>query len=191
MYQSTMGEDIQNIFLEDGSIVLWDAPPKKGNRTMPYRYNGSTELIEQIGIDSIDEELGPFRIIGSAAKYLADIIHLNQEEPYIIGKKVTGDIKREILFDGGIDIYRKGQIPGTELQGYDLEGHGRIWTATEPEEIFLNSDGLKNMIFDNSSDDIERIEAILKGYETKEKNRYNNQMLSITRSYNEGREHRG
>jgi len=89
MYQSTMGEDIQNIFLEDGSIVLWDIPPKKGNRAMPYRYNGSTELIEQIGIESIDEELGPFRIIGSAAKYLADIIYLNQEEPYIIGKKVT------------------------------------------------------------------------------------------------------
>lgn len=186
-----MGEDIQNIFLEDGSIVLWDTPPKKGNRTMPYRYNGSTELIEQIGIDLIDEELGHFRIIGSAAKYLADIIYLNQKEPYIIGKKVTGDIKREILFDGGITVYRKGQIPGTEQNGYTLERHGRIWTATEPEEIFLNSDGLKNMIFDNSSDDIERIEAILKGYETKEKNRYNNQMLSITRSYNEGREHRG
>jgi len=191
MHQSTMGEDIQNIFLEDGSIVLWDIPPKKGNRTKPYIYNGSTELIEHISIDSIDEEIGHFRIIGSAVKYLADIIYLNQEEPYIIGKKVTGNIKREILFDGGIEIYRKGQIQGTELRGYDLEGYGRIWTATEQEDRFFSSDGLINMIFNNSSDDVERIEAILKGYETNEKNRYNNQMLSVVRSFNEGRKQRG
>lgn len=164
-----MTEEKQNIFLEDGSILPWERPLKEGYMSMLYMYNGSTKLIEQIGFDSLDETIGPFKIIGSATKYLADIIHLGDD--YIrMGEPVSGDEKREILFTGGLTIYRQGQIPGTEIQGYDFERHGKIWIARNPEDQYNSSNGLKNLILDNSSNPIARIEAILSGYQTREEN---------------------
>jgi len=164
-----MAELKQNIFLEDGSILPWERPLKDGYMGMLYMYNGSTKLIEQIGFDSLDEAIGPFKIIGSATKYLADIIHLG-DDYFRMDEPVSGEENREILFAGGLTIYREGQIPGTEIQGYDFERHGKIWIARNPVDQYRSSEGLKNLILDNSSNPITRIEAILSGYQTKEEN---------------------
>lgn len=164
-----MGEDKQDIFLEDNSILPWERPLEEGHGSMLYAYDGSTKLVEQIkvGLDTINELVGPFRVIGSATKYLADIAHLSKHI-FRNGESVSGEVKREILFSGGLSIYRNGQIPGTDIQGYYLERHGKIWIAKNPEEQFYGSDGLRNLVLGNDSNAVGRIESILHGYKTKE-----------------------
>lgn len=157
-----MAEEKQKIFLEQGSILPWD-----NSVFMLSWYDGSTKLVEQIGIDYIREEIGPFKINGSAAKYLADIARLSKKT-FRESEHHSSEIKREILFRGAIEIYRNCQIPGTEIQGYDFERNGIIWTAKENEARYHGSDGLKNLILGDEEDKAERIEAILRGYKAQE-----------------------
>lgn len=158
----------EKIFLARGSILRWERPLKKGCISLLHMYDASTKLVGQIGLDLINEEVGPFKIVGSAAKYLADIVYLGKN--WYRDGPVTGEVKQEILFSGGLAIYRKGEIPGTEIQGYDLERRGRVWIAKKPEEQFFNSDGLKNLVLGTTPDVVGRIEAILEGYQTQKDN---------------------
>lgn len=157
-----MAEEKQKIFLEQGSILPWD-----NSRFMLSFYDGSTTLVEQIGLDHIQEEVGPFKISGSAVKYLADIARLSKNT-FRESEHPSSEIKREILFSGVLTVYRNCQIPGTEIQGYDFERNGIIWTAKENEGKYYGSDGLKNLILGDEEDKAERIEAILRGYKAQE-----------------------
>ncbi|MCF7871589.1 hypothetical protein K9L97_01015 [Candidatus Woesearchaeota archaeon] len=181
-----MAEEKQNVFLNDASILPWERPPREGYRSILHMYNGSTKLIEQIGFDSLNETIGPFRIIGSAIKYLADIIHLG-DYYFRMSDPVLGEEKREILFVGGLTIYRQGQIPGTEIQGYDFERHGKIWIARNSEDQYSSSDGLRNLIVDKSLDPIDRIEAILSGYQIQEDDKRNAQSNREYENWERGR----
>lgn len=181
-----MTEEKQNVFLNDGSILPWERPLREGYMSMLHMYNGSTKLVEQIGFDSLDETIGPFKIIGSATKYLADIIHLGKDH-LRFGEPVSGEEKTEILFTGGLTIYREGQIPGTEIQGYDFERQGKIWIARNLEDQYKSSNGLKNLILDNTSNPIARIEAILLGYQTQEDNKRNAQSNREHENWRRGR----
>jgi hypothetical protein len=162
-----MNQKKQEIFLYDSSILTWERPIKEGyTSTLPI-YNGSTKLINQIGFDSIDEEIGPFKIVGSAVKYLADIAHLGKD-CLKTNDSIQSDVKREILFSGGLTIYRECRIPGTRIYGYDVERHGEIWIAKKPEKQFYGSNGLKNLVLGDTSNIPERIESILRGYQAQE-----------------------
>ncbi len=158
----------KEFFLKDDSILSWERPIEDGYRRLSFWYNGSTKIIEQIGFDTIDEVVGSFKIIGSTVKYLVDIIYLDDGWFKLPDEFVSGEKKREILFSGGLTIYKKGQIPGTEIQGDNLERQGNIWVARSPEPQFYNSNGLKNLIFGNPPDFIGRVESILLGYQTQE-----------------------
>ena len=164
-----MAEEKRRIFLDDGSIFPWERPARSGYTEGPEILVDiclwSTRLVEQVGFELMDEEAGPFRVVASAAKYLVDLARMKHRE-----KGVTNEPKRELLFSGGMTVYRKGEIPGTKLQGYDFERKDRIWFATAPEKRFLDSGGLKHLIFGDEPNQIGRIEAILEGYRTQDEN---------------------
>jgi hypothetical protein len=177
-----MGEQ-QSVFLNDGSILPWERPLREERISMLHLYNGSTKLLEQIGFDTLDENIGPFLVRGSAAKYLADILHLGK---YPFGEP-DGDQRREILFVGGLTIYRNGKIPGTDIEGYDLERHGKIWVAKSPEDRYRSSDGLRNLILENSEGPA-RIEAILAAYQEQDDGRAEAQIKREHKSWQAGRQ---
>ncbi|HIG94227.1 MAG: hypothetical protein QT05_C0003G0008 [archaeon GW2011_AR13] len=176
----------EKIFLKDYSILHWERPVKEGVDSMLWMYNGSTKLVEQIGFDLLNETIGQFKIFSSATKYLADIVHLG-EDYLSMGEPISGEEKREILFVGGLTIYIEGQIPGTDIQGYDFEKHEKIWIAKSPEEKYCSSNGLRDLILENSSNPKERIEAILLGYQTQEDNKKNAQDRRDYDSWKRGR----
>jgi len=152
-----MTEEKEAIFLEQGSIFPWEIPGKFYFTV----YQGSTKLVEFVGTDKIDEVVGSFQIIGSAVKYLADIQRINYD-PCIDNPNKE---EREMLFYGNICIYKKGQVPGTTFEGYNLEKMGKIWAATKPEDKFRSSNGLRDLVLGDNIPDEKRIEAILKGYQ--------------------------
>lgn len=163
-----MSDDKKEFILKDGSILPWERPIRAGYMSNLFLYNGSTKIIGYLGFDNLDENIGQFKIIGSASKYLVDIVHLNRENPFKSSGDKIGEKKQEILFSGGIIVYRQGQIPGTEIEGYDFEKNGKIWVTKEPLERYKSKDGLKNLIFENSQDYGGRIEEIISYYQNEE-----------------------
>jgi hypothetical protein len=164
-----MVEEKAAIFLYD-SIIPWKSPPKEiGGYEIIDINEHPTKLIEQIGLDTLDETIGHFRIIGSAVKYLADVSHLGSTG-FDIGGAFNGEEKREILFHGSLAIYKEGEILNTGIQGYEQVRHGKIWIARQVKEPWITEDGLRSLVLgDDSSGSEERIESILEGYRVQEK----------------------
>ena len=151
-----------NVFLYDPKIIPWKTPLPEG---MTWVSIGKPSiLIANLGdLQRLNEEVGPYKIIASAATYLANISHMTPDE--------INEMKKGILYSGAIAIYKEDQIPGTRIQGHDLKKHGRIWTSKDTGK----ARGLQNLIFANAlhpDRKIERIEAILAGYEAQEKSRH-------------------
>ena len=157
----------QPIFLCDGSILPWERPVEEGSISMLHTFNGSTNMIESLGLEALDQVVGPFRIVASAAKYLTDLARLDPRDKWRDGTKVTGKVNREVLFSGGITIYREGVIPGTKINGYDLECEGTIWVAKTPVEQFNVLGGLQQLTL-TSTPNNNPIEAIIVDYKKRE-----------------------
>ncbi|MGV8150623.1 MAG: hypothetical protein ACP5NV_02745 [Candidatus Woesearchaeota archaeon] len=161
----TMEEEKQAIFLIDNSIIPFERYGKPIEILDTLKYNASTKLIQEIGFDTINEQVGPYKIVGSSSKYLANIARLNTRTDLIdVNTQITGEEKEEILFSGTLAIYKTGLILGTDISGNELFMHNKIWVAKSPEKKFYNSEGLKTLLFD-SANRIERIESIIRGYE--------------------------
>ena len=142
---------------------------------------GSTTLVEGRGFDSVEETVGVYKVHAQAAMYLADIVRLNfscsNNEP-----------SREILFSGGVAVFREGQIRGTGIQGYSYIHRGDIWVAKavpkEPTEY-----GLRQLLFaDLEGDDrIARVEAIIEDCQRQTESTARAEAAARGRSFQEGR----
>jgi len=166
-----MSEDKEPIFLSTGRILPWRTEPEKPLLRGPLYaietmgYNSSTKLIEDLGFQVLDETIGPYHIIASTAKYLADIIPFEG-----LGSEKETEPERKILFSGGLIVYQQGNIVGTELEGDTFVRQKRIWVATEPSEEYQGEQGLKKLVLNNPPD-IAHLEAVLKGYDVQEEDR--------------------
>jgi hypothetical protein len=162
------------IFLNDPTIVAWKKPSVEiGGALHISTADQFSRLLATIGFDTMDEEVGPYRLCASAAIYAMNLARLGPSR-FNMGGAFDGEITREALFTGGIDIYQSREITGTDVDGYELVRHGRIWAAVPiggPEDRL---GGLKKLILGEDYPaqplDItkERVEAILRGYWTQE-----------------------
>jgi hypothetical protein len=144
--------EVQPTFLNDETILpWWDSMFR-----MVHPDQGSTKLVKCLGLESIDQEVGKYRIVASAAKHIADIGH---EVSY----KENATVVRELFFRGRIAIYEQGKMLDTKLDGWDIATEGFIWTSTLDEEIFRGSDGLRNLILSAKPTE-DRIISIIQGY---------------------------
>jgi len=156
------------IFLYEKDIILWEKPLKPGYFKSGINYNAQTNLLESLGMDTLNKSLLGYSVQATAAKYLARVIRLGKNIYRNPSSKVEGTPKDLILFGGNIVIYLSGKIPGTTLEGFDLESIGDIWIAKTPTDILRSNDGLYNLIFGDETTEegkVKRIKAILNGHE--------------------------
>lgn len=181
-----MAEEEQNkikpIFLIDGTIMFYE----KSDRLQISFHNGSTKLVEEVGLDFINEQFGEYTIFGASSKYLANIIYINGVKgPHA---DAVGEEKRKLLFDGNLSIYKKGIIAGTQIRGNNLEYNGKIWLAVEPIEEFQKPDGLKKLIFSPDKNIDQTIEAIILGGKILEEQRIKNSEYEKDQYFNLGQQ---
>ena len=164
----------QKIFLTQGDLLPWERPLKPGYMRMPIgmKYNAQTELVDSLGMEIFNRDVGRYSVQATAAKYSARVILLDRSIGLsgVIdrGDEIRGTPKRRIVFRGAITIYNKGQIPGTELEGFDLESTGRIWLARPPTLIYRSDQGLSRIILGKAVTEEgkeRRIKAIIRGQE--------------------------
>ena len=166
-------ENLPKKYLNDRSILRFKKPPKNGV-VMPsdvFTPNGLTEVISYVGRDDLDESFGDYVVKGSAVKYYAMIAREGKYPFLDAGEEMDNVPEEEILFSGGIQIFKEGVIHETEVKGHHLERNGRIWTGRPVEDILYTDDGLKYAVFGICSKNVERtriIEAVLRGYESQE-----------------------
>jgi len=198
---------VEPIFLEQGDIVPLKKPLPKGDinfmERAGIRWNGHTEIIGPSGISKLDQEVLDFkegknhiRVVGSAVVYPVLLSRIDPKNPdYFLSDEDNPNPKERAkemrLFDGGIEIYFKG-LPGVEHDNWYLKRNGRIFFASETEKE------LRHVVLGDSNSTDEhriRVEAILAGYLTQERNRQNAQENATHRAYQRGaseeREHPG
>ena len=172
-----------NVYLNEGGILPWERPLPPGHISMLHMYEGSTNVVGYAGLDTIDELVGPFLVQVRAAKYLADIARINQ------WGGSSGELKREVLFSGGILIFKNGLIPGTEIEGSDLVQDGDIWVARSATDLYAADGSLRKLIFEglDGEDRVKRIESIINGYKTQKEKREEAENKSRYEDYQRGR----
>ena len=152
------------IFLEEGTLVKPERPPRSGYIRMPQFYAGSTKLKSFVSHNYFHRSVGDYLVGASAATYLANVIRCD-------GKTIAEEDEREPheerVFDGGIVIYQECQIPGTDIRGLDLLTTGRIWFGRLPQEVPRTDNVLFSTIFptDDPREIQKTINKIVEGYE--------------------------
>ena len=129
-----MSDEESAVFLNDYSILEWERPLKRGYMRMSIEYNGQTDLVSQVDFQSVDFEVGDFRVVGSATIYEADIVHLQGKGIKRLGEVDLSLQRRRFLYSGNVVVYKKGIVPGTEFEGYDLISQGKVWLASDEHE---------------------------------------------------------
>ncbi|MBS3156319.1 hypothetical protein J4413_03760 [Candidatus Woesearchaeota archaeon] len=151
------------IYLVEDNIRHWETPLHKGTvRFQPLFDLSRTELIEPLGIESVEERGITYLVNASAAKYLVRILRRGSSEE-----------EERILFEGVMGIYQTGKVPGTDVSGFHLKINGRIWVARQNiprfrEKSELYRKGLCRVIFGETTTGRgrdERVRAIIRGYE--------------------------
>ena len=176
------------IFLHDWMIHQWERPLKEGYFRTGLTYDGKTELKKFLGQEIFNDFVGNYFVNAFAAMYLADIsrssgsLQILEEDPELINP-----LQEEVLYVGGIQIYNKGIVPGTKINGLDFLNSGKIWFA----EKFLGNgkNSLKKLILGDlnlKKDSIKRIEKIIQGYEFQEKEEKNAQFRREHENFRSG-----
>ena len=156
------------IFLSEGNVLPWEKPLGPGYTRGFMAYNGQTDLLESMEMDFVNESFPGYNVQATAAKYLARIIRLGKNIYRNSSDEVEGTPEDLILFNGNIAIYLAGKIPGTELEGFDLESTGKVWLARTPTDLLRSNRGLYHLVFGDETTEegkVERIKAILNGHE--------------------------
>ena len=65
-------------------------------------YDGKTELIEPLGVDTIDETAGRYRVVGMVSRYLANIQPTTGMTKADAGPRVCSPDDRQVLFVGAL-----------------------------------------------------------------------------------------
>jgi hypothetical protein len=144
-----------------------------------------------MGIESVREETRNFLVNASAAKYVADVARYSSKDGGILWrrKEVTNPMETSVLFSGGISIYKKGQIPGTEIDGKDLATNGKIWAAREcgggkVGEISLSDVVFGGEIFERDKDRF--IRQVVNGYQVQADKKAGARSSVVHNSYRRG-----
>lgn len=170
------------LFLTQGNLFPWERPLKPGYIKIPMgmKYNAQTELVKSLGMEIFNRDVGRYSVQATAAKYLARVILLDKNVGLNgmidLDDEIFGTPQRRIVFRGAITIYNKGQIPGTELGGFDLESTGRIWLARPYTLIYRSDQGLSRIILGQAVTEEgkeRRIKAIIRSHEEIKKERAN------------------
>ena len=181
-----MPEQENSIFLNDRTILRWNIPTQD---SATHQMDGITVIKKSLSPDSPDffsEKYGPYKIVASAAKYLADIARTGPRLYLEPGEEMANPMEEQVLLEGGIEVYEHGKTHGTEAEGYHLERRGKIWMAIKPtpQTMGTNSSILHALLDypeSNLTDEwcTARIEAILRGYEEQEREarRFREEML--------------
>jgi len=185
--------EVQPIFLNQAGIRLWSY---EGLMDLPGRWGvPTTKLIQDLGMEVIDEHAKNWRITGSVTKYLADVMRYDPKKDYKNLMAYGGDGKfeptREILFTGGIEVYKNGVVPGSEIQGYHLVAHGEVFLAKPPATGHIESENFYDYLFkdrDTPQELANTIELIAQGYLTQEKAERERQWEAKHRSWKSGRD---
>lgn len=156
------------IFLDDPSILPWERPLPKGSISMLRFANGKTIPVGFCGIEALNISQGIYRVGGSAAVYVADISHVPTGEESGFLWEREDRTQRELLLLGGIQIYKKGKVPGTKVNGYDLKASGRICYSTPFGEGYFEGLLSRVVLGSGSRSNIARI---ISGYEMQAKSK--------------------
>ena len=164
MSKEKVNNDVQPVFLEERTLFHPERPLREGYVRMSSMWGGSTTLRAFINHDYFNETFGDYLVIAAAATYLADVIRFNRE---IYADTDERKPHEERIFVGGIQIYKDGIIPGTNITGLDSLEVGKIWLGRLSTELSKSGDRLLNIVFpDNNPAEIQkRIRQILRGYE--------------------------
>jgi hypothetical protein len=140
----------------------------------------------------LDDETRPYRILASAAKYRANIARFDNSKLEIMFGSEANPPQEEVLFAGGIQIYKQGKISGTDLVGLDLIRAGEIWVGAKPTDIVLCDAGLHHIVFGevtSTEEKVGRIDAIIRGYKLQEEAQRKSEMAARHVSFESGRSH--
>ncbi|MBS3072317.1 hypothetical protein J4477_00605 [Candidatus Pacearchaeota archaeon] len=178
------------IFLREYSLLPWERPAPEGVILVSQLgiYSGSTCLKEFLGHDSFKTTTENFHIEASASKYLADIVRydsqINPEDDNRLPEE-------ELIFSGGILIYNRGIIPGTDIGGYNLDKMGKIWCGRKPSDLMKSSNGLNVLISGEGTkyDEVDGvIRKIIEGYRIQEDKSERARSRQEYNAFSEGRE---
>jgi hypothetical protein len=149
--------------LYDDTILPWKRPHY--GLLMTDYFDGGTTLVAALGVDTLDETIGRYRCVASAAKYLADI----QPTTRSVAEQ-EGTAQRQVLFIGALVLYENGPIPGTALNGYDNPLVTMIWIARKGKR-FEGMGGLRELLFDKARSEESRLKEIINSYIAREQAR--------------------
>ena len=184
------------LFLTQGNLFPWERPLKPGYIKIPMgmKYNAQTELVKSLGMEIFNRDVGRYSVQATAAKYLARVILLDGSiglnGMIDMNDEICGTFRRRIVFRGAITIYNKGQIPGTELGGFDLESTGRIWLARPYTLIYRSDQGLSRIILGQAVTEEgkeRRIKAIIRSHEEIKRKRETTRLESECAAYQSGK----
>jgi len=152
------------IFLNDKNLLSWMTAD--GLKPGLEYFQGSTTLKQYFGGDFLRGGTGPYIISASAAIYLADIARKREKEEDFTGEKFKPE--EEILFVGGLQIYKEGITSTKQIKGADLVLNEKIWCAQKMDSTQAKGGGLTSLIFGNevtNEGKAQRIESIIRGYQ--------------------------
>ncbi len=155
------GAEEKVISLVDGRIVHWN--DERGLAV----YGAVCEIKRRLGVsEGFKGDFGNFTIHASAAKYLVDLARWDGETHY---PEEKFPVEEEILFDGTLTVYKD----------MEFRQHGMIWTARKPYERATERNVLEDLIFGDSKDKHAVIEAIVRGYDKRDRDRKTAQLKAV------------
>jgi hypothetical protein len=171
-----MSVDSEMVFLNDYSIMDWLRPNSK---FYLLEVSGRTVVQDCLGVDLVDVGIGSYRVVATAAKYLADMVRIEKGAKRY-GEPDLNKERRELLFIGSVLFYRDAVITKAGLEGHDLVHNGDIKFATTDLET-----GLDGILFPQGPS-IQKVNAILTGYEQQRVDSEIAEMRSRSRTFRSG-----
>ncbi|MBS3071275.1 hypothetical protein J4407_03170 [Candidatus Pacearchaeota archaeon] len=167
---SFVGENVEPVFLVENDLAPLERPLRPGYYRIG-RPRGEVELLESLPLDVLRANVENYLVSANAVPYLANVIRPDPKEEWYPGKKIEGTPRKEIIFSGGIVIFKIGKIATTEVEGLERISFGEIWLGREASKFQLSANGLYRIVFGDATTEeqkISRVESIVKGYEVME-----------------------
>ena len=112
---SFVGENVEPVFLVENDLAPLERPLRPGYYRIG-RPRGEVELLESLPLDVLRANVENYLVSANAVPYLANVIRPDPKEEWYPGKKIEGTPRKEIIFSGGIVIFKIGKIATTEEQ---------------------------------------------------------------------------
>lgn len=135
-------------------------PVKTHDRfSMMDYYDGKTELIEPLGVDTIDETAGRYRVVGMTSRYLANIQLTTGMLKADAGPRVFSPDDKQVLFVGALLVNKEVKVEAFGVRYYGEPLVVDIWTSRPWQGGSKGT--LRDLLFDGATNTEDRIRAIL------------------------------